>query len=168
MRGERVTPPLPLLLGEAPSRVGDRYHNFPLSGAIGKRLCEFAGIEPDEKGSKYGRYYWPLREHFDCINAIERYEDAYPWHVEVARERVRRYLEEEGEEGPMVVVALGTKAFDAVAGIRGRGTDWGEWIQVGIMRVVMLPHPSARNLLYNNPKMRDLAGRILREAIEVE
>lgn len=158
----------PLLLGEAPSCSGDRYHAFPLSGAVGKRLCEFAQIPPEEEGSKYGVYYWALREHFDCLNAIERFGDAYPWRVEKARKRVREYLAEEGEEGPVVVVALGVNAFDAIAGTRGRGTPWGEWIQVGIMRVVMIPHPSGRNLLYNDQRMKNLAGRVLREAMAVE
>lgn len=157
---------LPLVIGEAPSRAGDRYHHFPLSGRPAKRLCQFAGIPPEEEGSAYGKWYWAFREHFDCINAIERYGDAYPWHVEVARERVRKHLE---EDPAMVVVALGVKAFDAVSvSPTFRGTPWGKWVQVGIMRVVMIPHPSGRNLLYNDQKMKDLAGRVLREAMDRE
>jgi hypothetical protein len=33
----------PLLIGEMPSRSGDRYHAFPLSGAVAQTLCQMAG-----------------------------------------------------------------------------------------------------------------------------
>lgn len=47
---------LPLLIGENPSKSGDRYHDFPLSGAVAERLCGLAGIPPDLPGTRYGRW----------------------------------------------------------------------------------------------------------------
>jgi hypothetical protein len=40
----------PLLIGEAPSRSGDRYWMFQLSGAVAQTLCELAGIPPHPSG----------------------------------------------------------------------------------------------------------------------
>lgn len=154
---------LPLLIGECPSASGRRFYHFPLSGAIGKRLCEFAGIPPEDEGSQYGKWYWALLEHFDCVNTIEKYEDATPWRPEVARARVWHYLDENPTD---VVIALGIRAFDALAPNR-RGQAWGEWTQSAGRSVTVLPHPSTRNLLYNDLAMRELAGRVLRDAMEV-
>jgi uracil-DNA glycosylase len=155
---------LPLLLGECPSKAGDRYHAFPLSGAVGKRLCGWAGIESDADGSAYGRYYWPLREHFDCLNVIERYADANPWRTAVARERWTRWLLDRSDEErreSLTVVCLGRRAAEAL----GHDRPWGEWFEVGLLRVVTIPHPSGRNLLYNDPAMVAVAARVLHEAI---
>lgn len=152
----------PLILGEAPSRAGDRYYRFPLSGAVGKRLCQFAGIEPEVEGSQYGRWYWALREQFDCLNAIERHEDAYPWRVERARRRWAAYVEENGL--PETVVCLGNRAAGTVA-TRLAITEWGEWVALAGTRAVKIPHPSGLNRLYNDEAMRALAGRVLREAM---
>lgn len=151
-------------MGEAPSRAGDRYYRFPLSGAVGKRLCEFAGIEPEDEGSQYGRWYWALREHFDCLNVIERFADAYPWRVEVARERWRVWRADEGR-GTTVVVCLGNRAADAV----GLGSDapWGGWESGGGLTYVKIPHPSGRNRLYNDEATRARAGVVLREAMVI-
>lgn len=157
---------LPVILGEAPSSPNRVGVYFPLSGAVGKRLCLFAGIEPDDDGSPYGRYYWPLRERFDCLNAIERHEDAYPWSVKRARERWTRWLLErpdKEQQSPLTVVCLGRKASDAVGHRADR--PWGEWVEVGLLRVTAIPHPSGRNRLYNDETMRALAGRVLREAM---
>lgn len=157
-----MTPPL--ILGEAPSRAGDRYHAFPCSGAIGKRLCEFAGIEPDVEGSAYGKYYWPLRDRFDCLNVIERHADAYPWSVVRARERWTRYLltRPAAEQRELLtVVALGRRAADAM----GYHGDWFKWLEVGLLRVAVIPHPSGKNLIYNDPSARERAGQTLREAM---
>lgn len=84
----------PILLGEAPSRVGDRFHMFPLSGRPAQVLCGLAGIPPQDGGTRYGRWTWALYEHFDCRNLIDRYADAEPWSVPVARDRARALLDE--------------------------------------------------------------------------
>src|SRR5882757_7259680 len=77
----------PMLVGEAPSRGGDEYHRYPLSGPPARVLCRLAGIEPDGRGTTYGRWYWPLRERFLAVNLVERYADAEPWSAPRARER---------------------------------------------------------------------------------
>lgn len=150
----------PLLLGECPSQAGDRYHAFPLSGAIGKRLCQWAEIQPKKDGTKYGQWYWALLDHFDCVNTIERYDDSVPWKPEIARARVWHYLDENPTD---TVVALGIRAFDALAP-NLRGQAWGEWARSAGRSVVVIPHPSGRCRLYNDPEMRDLASRVLKEA----
>jgi hypothetical protein len=66
-------PSKPLLIGEAPSKSGDRYWMFPLSGAVAQTLCEMAGISPQPGGSRYGRWTWALYDHFECENLIERW-----------------------------------------------------------------------------------------------
>lgn len=152
---------LPLLIGECPSASGNRYYHFPLSGAVGKRLCEFAGIPPDDEGSKYGKWYWALRERFDCINAIEKYEDSTPWRPEVARARVWHYLDENPAD---VVIALGVRAMEALAP-NLRGIKWFEHKRSEGRHVVMIPHPSTRNLLYNYEATRNQAGVVLRTAM---
>lgn len=91
---------LPLLLGEAPSKQGDRYHAFPLSGRPARVLCEAAGIPPQPEGSTYGKWTWSLYEHFDCRNLIERYADATPWRVPTARDHARAILAELRDRDP--------------------------------------------------------------------
>jgi len=86
--------PRPILLGEAPSRGGDRYHTFPLSGRPARVLCELAGIPPQPEGSTHGRWTWALYDRFECHNLFERYADATPWSAPTARERARLLLEE--------------------------------------------------------------------------
>lgn len=167
---------LPLLLGECPSKSGDRYHHFPLSGAVGQRLCEFAGIPPESEGSRYGKWYWALLEHFDCLNAIERHGDSVPWDQKRAWDRWFDYLKElEDEELPPAVIALGRRAAATI----GLGSDlyWGEWRRVPLrvellddrleVPATVLPHPSTRNLLYNDLAMRERAGAVLRQAMTV-
>lgn len=83
---------LPILLGEAPSKQGDRFHHFPLSGRPARVLCEAAGIPPQPDGSTHGRWTWALYEHFECRNLIERYADATPWRVGPARNRAAYVL----------------------------------------------------------------------------
>jgi hypothetical protein len=84
--------PRPILLGEAPSKGGDRYHSFPLSGRPARVLCELAGIPPQPGGSTYGRWTWALYERFNCCNIIDRYADAVPWSASRARDRARALL----------------------------------------------------------------------------
>jgi hypothetical protein len=156
----------PLLLGECPSAAGDRYHAFPLSGAVGRRLAEWAGIEPDPDGSTYGRFYWPLRERFDCANVFDRHRDATPWSAPAARDNWAGILGEDYPEvvaGSLVVVCLGRRVADAV----GVGDlDWFEWVGTGFGEAAVIPHPSGRNRLYNDPENRRSAGLVLRAAIE--
>lgn len=139
--GDAKRPPLPILLGEAPSRQGDRFHAFPLSGRPAKVLCQLAGIQPQTGGTQYGRWTWALYEHFDCSNVFERYADATPWSAPKARDRAREMLAElehahpfDGRAGlPPVIVCLGRKVQRAVGdaldfrAMRLRPSDPGAW-----------------------------------------
>lgn len=150
----------PVLLGESPSRAGDRYWMFPLSGRPAERILEWLEI-PYE-----GAAYWELIEHFETLNVIERYRDAVPWSVERARARWTRWVRSRREEAQqrLVVVCLGRRAADAV-GLHGE-QPWGRWLDVGLLSATVIPHTSGRNLVYNDPEMVELAKRVLREALE--
>lgn len=136
--------PRPILLGEAPSKAGDRYHHFPLSGRPARVLCELAGIPPQAEGSTYGRWTWALYDHFECSNVFDRYAQATPWSVPAARERAVELLNElrlrsvdpEGEPLAVpapVLVCLGRKVQAAVFGaldgdarpVKARPGGWG-------------------------------------------
>lgn len=155
---------LPLIIGEAPSRTGDRYWQFPLSGAVGQKLCTWAGIEPEENGTRYGRYYWPLREQFDLENLLERYPGArgkgaaFP--LELARPA---WAERRKTLGGRVVVLLGTR----LASVAGIGTFW-RWHHSRAIdfSACCVPHPSGLNPVYNEGEARELTGAVLRQAIE--
>jgi hypothetical protein len=113
--------PQPILLGEAPSRAGDQFHAFPLSGRPAKVLCELAGIPPQPEGTRYGRWTWALYEHFDCRNLIERYADATPWPTVAARGLAVELLDDLKAEHVTVkpapvIVCLGRKVQTAVFG----------------------------------------------------
>lgn len=125
--------PRPVLLGEAPSKHGDRYHHFPLSGRPARVLCELAGIPPQAEGSTYGRWTWALYDNFECRNLHDRYADATPWRVASARDRAAAILDEMRAEHvaaggaltstdgsawtpPRVIVCLGRRVQAAVFG----------------------------------------------------
>lgn len=161
-----------LILGEAPSRTGDRYWRFPLSGAVGQRLCTWAGLEPDPDGTRYGRYYWPLREAFDLENLIERYPGAkgrgaaFP--PAVARGIVTAGVRERRWEGRTVVL-LGRRLMDAF-GLAGH--PFHKWTRAAVgghstrgADVVGIPHPSGLTRAYNDPEAREAASETLREAL---
>lgn len=129
---------------------------FPLSGRPAVRLCQFAGIPPQEEGSRYGRYYWALRERFDTVNLL----DTPTWKVPEARAAA------EALDLSPVNVLLGRRVAQAVLPYSADRLEWGRWHQLGEDRwAAVIPHPSGRNYLYNAPQIRDLAGVTLREAL---
>lgn len=151
----------PYLVGESPSSSGDRYWRFPLSGAPARVLCSAAGIPPDGAGKDPADWTWALYERYICVNVIERWRDASPWSAPRAREAA----EERAEmirRGPGVAVLLGRRVGEAF-GARG---EFFEWTELDGLAAVVIPHPSGRNLLWNNPGTADAAGRALREAQE--
>ena len=152
----------PLLLGEAPSRTGDRYHEFPLSGAVARTLCTLAGIPPIEGGTTYGRWTWALYDRFECLNLFQRYAEATPWSAPAARDRWRARLD---EEGPWpVVVMLGRKVQAAVTpGIKGY--DFHQFAYAPFVAYVTIPHPSGLNRLLNDHAERERCGDTLRKAL---
>lgn len=53
----------PLLLGEAPSRAGDRFYMVPLSGNPAVRICRIMGWDTGGEAA-----YWTLVEHFETLH----------------------------------------------------------------------------------------------------
>lgn len=161
----------PLLVGESPSRSGDKYHAFPLSGAVAQTMCQMAGIPPEPDGTRYGKWTWALYEHFDTINAIER----FPRHGFLIAEAAAR-LREEIESEREVVVLLGRKVQHAYADMTAPAESLVEYVPffhwivdqnspTARRQVVVMPHPSALNRMYNFPAERRKAGKVLNEAI---
>lgn len=166
----------PLLIGEAPSKGGDRYHMFPLSGPPARVLCTLAGIPPQPDGSTYGRWTWALYEAFECRNLIERYRDADPWSVPRARETAEALIP---DLAGRVVVMLGRRVQAAVYGALRDGAaeflpfhEWDkprfrvETVETGTTLAVAIPHPSGLNRALNDPAERARCGETLREALE--
>jgi len=160
----------PLLVGEMPSRSGDRYWEFPLSGAVAQALCQMAGIPPEPNESRYGRWTWALYDRFDCINAIERHQ---PWDVEAAAGALRAQIEYTSE----VVVLLGRRPQEAYVEMTRpadslvEGIDFYQWVvdnnsPTGRREVVVIPHPSSLNHMYLEPKNKFRAGKILCAAMD--
>jgi uracil-DNA glycosylase len=167
-----------LLIGEMPSRSGDRYHAFPLSGAVAQTLCQIAEIPPQNKGSRYGRWTWALYDAFDAVNAIERHS---PWDSDVAAAHLREVFESSSEDYE-VVVLLGRRPQSAYVrmtypatspvarGEDGSSLGFFEWVvdtnsPTGRREVVVIPHPSSLNRLYNVANTRWRAGLTLQDAI---
>lgn len=160
---------LPLLLGEAPSRGGDRYWMFPLSGRPARVLCTLAEIPPQDEGSTYGRWTWALYERFECRNLFERYAQAEPWSVVRAREAAGPIAV--ALEGGRIVVCLGRRVHAAVCSALDLGPplDPHEWVTVAPTgaSVVAVPHPSGLNRVLNDPAEREALGATLRRALEL-
>jgi hypothetical protein len=175
---------LPLLIGEAPSRGGDRYHMFPLSGPPARVLCTLAGIPPQDEGTTYGKWTWALYERFECENLFERYAEAEPWSVPRARERAA--LRKPDLTG-RVVLLLGRRV-QAAFGVEGDFHTWTTVVQAAdlrsvapapgmcatvefsvaaIYRVAAIPHPSGLNRALNDPAERERCGATLRQAMEL-
>jgi uracil-DNA glycosylase len=160
------------VVGESPSRAGDRYHHLPLSGAPAQTLCTLAGIPPKADDSRYGRWTEALYDKFDCVNAVRRFPSG-GWPRQLAARSVAGMLEPERE----VVVLLGSRVRTAYDDARQPATplllgrDRFEWIvdidsPTGRREVVVLPHPSGLNRMLNDPATRRRMGEVLREAIE--
>lgn len=161
---------LPVLIGEAPSKGGDRYHMFPLSGPPARVLCTAAGIPPQEEGSTYGRWTWALYERFECRNLIERYADAAPWSAPRARAAAVALADDLLDHG-RVVVCLGRRVHAAMcSGLDlGPPRDPHEWVTVAPSGAsfVAVPHPSGLNRVLNDPGEREALGATLRRAAEL-
>ena len=155
----------PLLLGEAPSRTGDRYWRFPLSGGPARSICTWMGWEPE--GSTPGGWYWALRERFDTVNLVERWPGpqgkgaAFPMSVaRPAWEEFGRHVEHR------VVVVLGAR-LQRLASLAGPH-QWATSTAPDGRRldVVAVPHTSGLNLVYNDVAERERTAVTLREAME--
>lgn len=154
---------LPLLVGESPSRTGDRYWRWPLSGAPARTLCQCAGWDPetdDGKPPQIADWSWALYDRFDTVNLFPRWHLASPWRLPEARNRAEGILEEILVGAPRPIVLLGAKVREAF-----EAGPFFEWREIRGLQVVVLPHPSGRNLLLNDPETRSRIGTALREAV---
>jgi uracil-DNA glycosylase len=157
----------PLILGEAPSRTGDRYHSFPLSGHVGKRLCQWADIDPlpmdRSMASSYARWYWALAEQFQLMNFFDRYADI-DWRVSFT---VPRFIQATPDLHGRLVVLCGERLGAVVSRATGLRTDqfW-EWHDAAGYQIVTIPHPSGLNRMYNDPEAVLNTSEVLREAMD--
>lgn len=154
----------PLLVGDMPSRGGDKHWRTPLSGGVARLLCRIIGI-PEQEANR--RWTAALYERFDCTNAMLRRR---AWDLEQASSELRTWLEDERE----VVVLLGTRAQEAYVRMTDPAespVEWHsfyEWVvdpnsPTGRREVVVIPHLASFS---RTGSMSRRAGRILREAID--
>jgi uracil-DNA glycosylase len=164
----------PLILGETPSRSGDRFWRYPLSGDVGVRLALWAGLVPEEEGmdlKDYGAFYWPLRGAYDLANVIERWPGqgrrgrGADWPLDEAHRGLNRLLDNGVLPRNRVIVCLGRRVLDLIVHrqldfyrwVRFKGTGW---------QIAGIPHPSKLNRMYNDPAHVAAAGKTLRGAIK--
>lgn len=154
----------PLVIGESPSRAGDKYYMCPLSGNPARFLCEMSGIEIEGGEAAY----WALVRNFDTANSLRRFpKDG--WNAEAARERVSKLVQDYD-----VVVLMGKKAQAAYPTVGVAKAPFFVWTEDPFnlgpsgkpRQVVAIPHSSGLNRMNNDPVIRDGTGRVLREALE--
>lgn len=157
-----------LVLGEAPSKSGDRYHMFPLSGRVAETLCRMSGVPPEAEGSRYGRWTWALYDHYECDNLFERYQGAQSngaaFPMAAAKELAKA---KSSELWGRVVVMLGVRLPRAFGVEDASFFEWRTELDAGEERAlqwVMIPHPSGLNRILNDPTARERCGSVLREA----
>ena len=143
MSGVLVGVPGPLVLvGELNPYGGDpafALYHLP-RGASGDRLREHLGLED------------AAYERLDKMNLC-----VGTWGVTRARQRAGQVL-----RAYRTVVCLGARVREAFGGpeffaIARRGPERGQWRQT----IASLPHPSGRNLLWNEPGARGRARRLM-------
>lgn len=140
----------PLLVGEDnPYGRDQRYALYPSPDySAGGRLCfQIMGLSLKEYIGRFDRVNlcsekWTIREARDKA-------------VEVLKER----LDQERIDGPMAIfVLLGTKVCNAF------GIPFNPFTIQSYGRFVILPHPSGRNRLWNNPTSFETARAVLRQS----
>jgi uracil-DNA glycosylase len=168
----------PILVGEMPSRTGDRYWRFPLSGKVGVRLATWAGLEqlaPAPGQTFYGRRYWALRQVFDVVNVRERHDPAggpldaarHAALLERLRDRPAVVLLGRAVERALELPLYRRPGEQLVEAPLFEVVNWFEPLRsVPSAPVVVIPHPSPLNRLYNEPGLCLRAGRTLRELAE--
>lgn len=176
----------PLILGEAPSRSGDKYFMCPLSGAVGERLARWAGLEPQPGGTRYGQWYWSLVEAFECRNLLERYPGPQGKGAALPMGPARAAAAElEAELDGRRVVLLGSRLpaalslpwpapmFEWYTSPRRIPTntlpmeDGEHVLRLGTeFEYAVIPHPSGLNRTYNDPLNVRAASAVLRRCLE--
>lgn len=158
----------PLLVGDQPTRDGDRYYTEPLSGVFARRLCRIAGLSGPSSRNDLAGWTALLYEHFECINAIKRHSG---WDADAAADRLGFKITSRHE----VVVLFGRKVQKAYAEMTRPASsevgnaDFYEWTTdvlsgTGRRQVVLLPAP--RLIGHQDPRRSHAVGEVLNEAIE--
>jgi hypothetical protein len=158
----------PLLVGDQPTRDGDRYYHEPLGGVFARRLCRIAGLSGPSSRNDLAGWTALLYEHFECINALERHSG---WDAGAAADRLAFKIVSRHE----VVVLFGRKVQKAYAEMTKPASsavgnaDLYEWTTdvlsaTGRRQVVVLPAP--RLIGHLDPNRSRAVGRLLNEAIE--
>lgn len=132
-----------ILIGEAPGLLND---HGPLEGAVGRRLAEYASLTMSEYLERTERHNlfdspiekWPREEAALHAGVV--------WSSLVGRR----------------TILLGQRVADAF-GIRWRELSWAQLDDRGT-EVALIPHPSGRNIWWNEAGNRAEARRFLREA----
>jgi len=120
------------------------------SGCAGYRLRRILGLPQHQ--------YLALRRTNLCVGG---------WSTKAARSRARELLVTcDPVAPPSVLVLLGrkvTEAFEEVALAGAPLAAFSTWTCCSGTILVSLPHPSGRNLVWNQPWARDRARQLLRE-----
>jgi len=144
----------PLLLGEKPGKSG--MGDAPLGGRIAKRLADAMHWDGDA--------YERLRERFEPVNLFSDWRDAEPWDARCASDRWAALFMERlnARTMPPVLVCVGKRAAAAVG---ASGRPFYEWRTEQMYSRVIVPHPSGRNLLWNDPETPRRVRVALTEAL---
>jgi hypothetical protein len=162
----------PLLVGDHPTRAGDRYWTQPLSGVFARNLCRIAGWEGPSSRDALSGWGDALYERFECINASQRFPHG-GFNVDMAAGRLSQVITGQHE----VVVLLGIKVARAYVGMSFPaesaldGAELYEWVTdtnspSGRREVVVLPAPAKLAGLARISGERQTIARILNEAVE--
>lgn len=172
---------LPVILGQAPSRLGD---GRPFTGPSGDRLLRWSGVESRDELLKYFRLdnlmSQPLPHHpiarrpngsLKTVNFSKRVGKV---HADIFLARQYDYLINQlGVDGLDVfrqvhnrldVVVLGRKVWESFD-LRGDVPMFGRVVKVGVtyLRFHRFPHPSGLNHQMNDPEfVRETSERLRR------
>jgi hypothetical protein len=162
----------PLLVGDHPTRAGDRYWTQPLSGVFARNLCRIAGWDGPSSRDDLATWTEVLYERFVCINASQRFPHG-GLNVSMAAGRLSQVINLKHE----VVVLLGPKVQQAYVGMTFPaespldGAELFQWTvdpnsPTGRREVVVLPAPAKIASCARISGQRQVIARILNEAIE--
>lgn len=146
----------PWLIGEAPARTAE------LTGALHGRP---ARVMLSAMGWSTKHADERLDQLFRCANLFDTYQEAHPWRLKAARAKADAFHLDHmlGAKNGIAVVCLGRRVGRAFGLMK---SAYGCWLDVGLLRIVVAPHPSGRSRILNDPEMRGLLGRVLNEATE--
>lgn len=149
-----TTKPKPLLVGELnPYGSNPAFALYPLpEWASGARLCKILGLAR-----------WEYLDRFERVNLL-RAEDIAPrngapkfWSLPLAREAAKKLLDQPTRTlillGAQVATAFGLKREQALL-----HRDFG----ANRHTVIMLPHPSGRNRVWNDPTYIERVRELLK------